>query len=254
MPTSYTAGMFRDLLNGPWTDLLEVYPAKRSNAQSFQAMDEGAPGSGGDETPDSAATPLFCPDVAAIEAAYQANGPAFIEADCMPISIPTDTTFTLLDSDPNSQNSILVYWTQSSNLASSGEMVNTMTATVQADSTGTNFWLECDSGPDWTQGETVGVVNAVPQLDMVAYAATVLPDSADQVTIDGVIVTAGQGDFGGALYVEAARQAQGQWGGIRVVTNADYPRGETLNITGQAVLGTDGESRSSRLRSPPPAR
>ncbi len=107
-------GLFRDVLNGPWPNLLQVFPEAVST-QSFRAMDEPSdPDSGGDETPDSAAAPIFCQDVAAIEAAYQANGPVFIEADCMPISNPTDTTFTLLDSDPNSQNSILVYWTASS--------------------------------------------------------------------------------------------------------------------------------------------
>ncbi len=53
-------------------------------------------------------------------------------------------------------------------------------------------------------------------------------------------MTADQYDFGGALYVEANRN-KGQWGAIRVVTSDEYPRGETLDITGQAVLAPDGE-------------
>ncbi len=237
-------GLFRDTLSSPWPNVTELLPPDCVSSQSLQsgfvrACDDSPPGDGGDGS-DSAAAPIFCPDVPTMESVYDPNNAVFIEADCMNISSVDSVgeTFTIVDS---ADDSILCYWSQSDSLDPS-DIINTLTGNIQADSTGTNFWVEIDYGPNWLQGDTVGAVMAIQDAPTIPYAWVSLPVEGPSLqTINGVVVSANNADFGGTCYVQCPKGSP-YWGGIRVVTSSgQIPRGEVVDIVGQTGVGSGGE-------------
>jgi len=115
---------------------------------------------------DSESPPIYCATIAEARAAYDPNNRVLVELQCRPFSGATSTQFTLGQDSPT--DSIAAYYTNSGSLGTG--RINKIVGTIQKD-TGTNYWIEVDSGPNWQEGDDVGGVQSVAE-GTLAWAKT----------------------------------------------------------------------------------
>ncbi len=183
---------------------------------------------------DSASAPVYCETIGDAEAEYSSTERNLVELQCHPFSGATSTQFTLGQDDP--ADSIAVHYTGSSSLGTG--RINKIVGTIQKDISN-NYWIEVDSGPNWTDGDTIGSVQTAPE-GGIAWVKTLpeggsLPsyqqNTSNPPLVEKVVsrVFPGQGYF----YVEEPSRANG----IRV---ADSTSALTLN-PGDVVTIHDGD-------------
>jgi len=150
--------------------LAELSGTSTTQAASVSTMDEGTLPPMPDSL-DSVSAPVYCATIADAEAQYSSTSRNLVELQCRPFSGATSTQFTLGQDDP--VDSITVYYTGSSTLSG---RINKIVGTIQKD-VSNNYWIEVDSGTNWTEGDFVGSVQAVPE-GKIAWVKT-LPDGGN---------------------------------------------------------------------------
>jgi len=190
---------------------------------------------------DSASAPVYCESISDAKAEYAIGERNLVELQCRPFSGATSTQFTLGQDDP--ADSITVHYTGSASLGTG--RINKIVGTIERGS-GNNYWIEVDSGPNWTDGDTVGSVQAAPEGN-IAWVKT-LPESGTMSSyqqntsnpplVEKVVsrVFSAKGYF----YL----QEPGRTSGIRVVNSGmafTLNPGDTVTLYDGEVTTVDGE-------------
>lgn len=190
---------------------------------------------------DSSSAPVYCATIAAAKTEYATGERNLVELHCHPFGSATSTQFTLGQDDP--ADSITVYYTGSANLGTG--RINKIVGTIQK-GTGDSYWIEVDSGTNWTNGDTLGSVQTAPEGSIV-WAKT-LPEGGtmssyqqnanDPPLVEKVVsrVFPGQGYF----YVQEPSRSSG----IRVADTASaltLSPGDIVTIHDGDVTTVDGE-------------
>jgi len=226
------------------------WPNKRSLADlasedvaetaSVSTMDEGSFPSMPDSL-DSASAPVYCATIADARAQYSETERMLVELQCRPFSGATSTQFTLEQDTPT--DSITTYYMNSASLGTG--RINEIVGTIQKDISN-NYWIEVDSGPNWTEGDFVGSVQAIPE-GSIAWAKTIpdggyLPDYQqnpyDPSLVEKVVsrVFSNQGFF----YIQEPSRCNG----IRVADSgmaSALSPGDVVTIYDGDITTVDGE-------------
>ena len=236
--------LMRCLMTEPWPYTVELAVPNTLFVQSFGNVraqdDDGPPGGGGSDSAGIVA-PIYCDTLAAARALYDPNNRVMVELDCCLVQDPSSSTFTLVQYDGS--DSIPVYYTGSANLDPT-DMINVITAAIQADSTGSNYWLEVDCGPNYGQDAYPGTVLAVPDSATIPYTLTALPMNSSNIMVDGVLVTANGTDFPRSnVCAGKARPGTVRFDKGYDEQRVHVGRGQVVDIEGSSVsIGSDGEA------------
>lgn len=181
---------------------------------------------------DSASAPVYCATISDAKAEYSATQRNLVELQCRPFGSPTTGQFTLGQDDPS--DSITVYYTGSATLGLG--RINRIVGTIQKDASD-NYWIEVDSGPNWTEGDTVGSVQAVAE-GSIAWAKTFADSAALPAPLSGKIVSRSFPALG-YFYIQEPSRCNG----IRVADSGMAPLnpGDTVNINEGDITTVDGE-------------
>ncbi len=233
----------------PWqlTMLSRVARISSAAGQSVSVLDDdgGDPGAppGGYPNPDQDYTVVWCDTPQQARDNFDPNNRVMVELDAKALDNPQSSLFSLEQDDTagNVIDAIDTYYSQSGSLDPTMR-VNTMTGTIQADSTG-YYWVEVDSaGIDFEQGDNVGNVQSVRNNESIGFARTY--PLGTRVPLAPMECIANQEDFPGAIYVQEPA-GSGNFGGARLIYSGSLvpARGALLDISGKTeVITSDGES------------
>jgi len=194
-------------------------------AASVSAMEE-APLPPMPDALESGTPPYDCSTIADAKGLCDTNGPVMVTLQCCPFSGATSTGFTLGQDDP--ADNISVWYSGSASLGTG--RINKLIGTIKKDASN-NYWIEVDSGPSWTDTDTVGSVQIVPE-GSIAWAKTFGDGLSLSATLSGKVVSRTFPSLG-CFYVQEPARA----GGIRVNDSASA---ETLHV-GDIVTISSGE-------------
>lgn len=199
---------------------------------SISTIDEGSLPSMPDFL-DSASAPVYCGTIADARAQYSATERMLVELQCRPFSGVTSTQFTLGQDSPT--DSITVNYTNSASLSTG--RINKIVGTIQKDA-GNNYWIEVDSGPNWTEGDFLGSIQAVPE-GSITWAKTFADTTTLPAPLSGKVISRTFPSLG-YFYIQETSRASG----IRVndFSMASFVRtGDIVNVEGD--LSTDDGER-----------
>lgn len=193
-------------------------------------MDEGSLPAMPDSL-DSETAPVYCTTITDAKAQYSFTSHNLVELQCRPFSSATSTQFTLGQDNPT--DSITVYYTNSASLGTG--RINKIVGTIQKD-TGDNYWLEVDSGTNWTEGDFIGNVQTAPE-GSIAWAKTFGDGLSLSATLAGKVVSRTFPSHG-YYYIQEPTRA----GGIRVndYMTSSVAIGDIVDVEGE-MASDDGE-------------
>lgn len=223
----------RPFLFPPLKGLGIEWPNKRSLAEivgeslacsaSISTMDESSLPPMPDSL-DSETAPVYCATIADAKAQYSSTSRNLVELQCRPFSNATSTQFTLGQDNP--ADSITVYFTGSSTLSG---RINRIVGTIQKDASN-NYWIEVDSGTNWTEGDFVGSVQSISS-GTIAWAKTFADSATLPSTLSGKVVTRTFPSLG-YFYIEETNRSSG----IRV---SDFSMASSVAIGD--IVDVDGD-------------
>lgn len=182
---------------------------------------------------DSASEPIYCATIADARAQYSETERILVELQCRPFSAATSTQFILGQDNPT--DSITVYYTNSAILGTG--RINKIVGTIQKD-INNNYWIEVDSGPNWTEGDFVGSVQAVVE-GSIAWAKTFADATTLPAPLSGKVVSRTFPSLG-YFYIQETNRSNG----IRVVDSgvaSSLNPGDIVTIHEGEITTVDGE-------------
>lgn len=153
------------------------------------------------DSPYSASAPEYCTTIADAKAQYSSTSRNLVELHCRPFSGTTSTQFTLGQDSPS--DSITVHYTGSSSLSG---RINKIVGTIQKD-INNNYWIEVDSGPNWTSGDFAGNVQSISS-GTIAWSKTFADLTTLPSALTGKVVTRTFPSLG-YFYIEETNRSSG---------------------------------------------
>ena len=134
------------------------------------------------DSPDSLVPPVYCATIAEARAQYSPSSRVLVELQCRPLEDPVSGYFTLKEDD--SLDSISIYYTKP---VQATDRINKLIGTIQKDGAG-NYWIEVDSGQNWTPGCTKGRVDKAAA-GTIAWLKTLPNEFVFESTLEDKVVS-----------------------------------------------------------------